>query len=128
VIFASQPFGEPVYADAPAGQSLREILGDNDHINVCVGGVAVAPKYWAYVRPHAGTPVHVTRFPQGGSGGKWVRLVAMMVITYFTMGAGATWAAGWGLSAAATSAVYAGAFVMGALAVTPLIPPPEVQR
>lgn len=133
VVFAPHPFAEPVCAGFPVGQTLRDMFGNNDHIEVRVGGVAVAPEHWACVRPHAGTPVHVTQFPQGGGAGKWIRMIAMIAVmvaaTYITMG-GAAAAFGSAFAANTFGAAALGAAVMGVgmLAVTPLIPPPEVQR
>lgn len=64
-------------------------------------------------------------YPQGGNAGKWVRIVALVVLTYFTMGAGATWAGSLATTTGlSTGVIYGAAFVVGSLAITALIPPP----
>jgi hypothetical protein len=98
--------------------------------------VPVAREHWGNVRPRSGTPVHVSAFPQGGNGGKILRSALMIAVMaaaiYVTGPAGAAWASNtFGVSAAAggyiAGALGAGVMMLGTLAVTPLIPPPEVK-
>lgn len=64
-------------------------------------------------------------YPQGGNAGKWVRIIALVVLTYFTMGAGATWAGGLATTTGlSTSVIYGATFVLGSLAINALVPPP----
>lgn len=126
---AASPYlgGESVFASFPAGLSIEAALGHDVAltVRVTVGGVEVPRSMWGKVRPRSGAQVIATLEPQGGGGGKVLRLVAVAVLTYFTAGAGATWAAGWAGSYA--GAVYAGAFVLGSLAINALIPPPSTK-
>jgi len=114
------------------GMTLRDVIGPDatDSLRIEVGGVDVPAHMWDKVRPRAGTPVHVTVVPQGGNGGKWLRVVLLIVIAVVTYGIGGY--AGLAASAASTfggtAAVWAaGIMLVGTLAVTPLIPPPEMK-
>jgi len=114
------------------GMTLRDVIGPDatDSLRIEVGGIDVPAHMWDKVRPRAGTPVHVTVVPQGGNGGKWLRVVLLIVIAVVTYGIGGY--AGLAASAASTfggtAAVWAaGIMLVGTLAVTPLIPPPEMK-
>ena len=114
------------------GQTLREVIGPDatDALRIEVGGVEVPAHLWDKVRPRAGTPVHVTVIPQGGNGGKWLRTILLIVLAVVTYGIGGY--AGLAASAASTfggtAAVWAaGIMLVGTLAITPLIPPPEMK-
>ena len=114
------------------GMTLRDVIGPDatDSLRIEVGGVDVPAHMWDKVRPRAGTPVHVTVVPQGGNGGKWLRVILLIVIAVVTYGIGGY--AGLAASAASTfggtAAVWAaGIMLVGTLAVTPLIPPPEMK-
>ena len=114
------------------GMTLRDVIGPDatDSLRIEVGGVDVPAHMWDKVRPRAGTPVHVTVVPQGGNGGKWLRVVLLIIIAVVTYGIGGY--AGLAASAASTfggtAAVWAaGIMLVGTLAVTPLIPPPEMK-
>ena len=114
------------------GQTLREVIGPDatDSLRIEVGGVEVPAHMWDKVRPRAGTPVHVTVVPQGGNGGKWLRTILLIVLAVVTYGIAGY--AGLAASAASTfggtAAVWAaGIMLVGTLAITPLIPPPEMK-
>ena len=114
------------------GMTLRDVIGPDatDSLRIEVGGVDVPAHMWDKVRPRAGTPVHVTVVPQGGNGGKWLRVVLLIVIAVVTYGIGGY--AGLAASAASTfggtaAVCAAGIMLVGTLAVTPLIPPPEMK-
>ena len=114
------------------GMTLRDVIGPDatDSLRIEVGGIDVPAHMWDKVRPRAGTPVHVTVVPQGGNGGKWLRVVLLIIIAVVTYGIGGY--AGLAASAASTfggtAAVWAaGIMLVGTLAVTPLIPPPEMK-
>ncbi|HTM78928.1 MAG TPA: hypothetical protein VL133_15040 [Devosia sp.] len=125
------PFdSDTAFTRVPAGQTLAQMLGpDASHsLSVAIGGHDVPSKLWAAIRPKAGQTIHVTAYPQGGNAGKWVRLIAIIVISYFTFGAGGAAAAngGWlagatGLSGASLAAAYAAIGLVGMMAVTPMI-------
>lgn len=60
-------------------------------------------------------------YPQGGNAGKWVRIIAIVVISYFTMGAGSAGAASFFGVSTGTLAVMG---MVAIMAVNALIPPP----
>lgn len=118
-----------VCAQARAGLTLAEILGSgaSQSIEVRVGGEVVPRVLWAKVKPKAGTLVHVTMYPQGGSARKWVAIIAMVALTIVTYGAfgwqglAATAATAYGGTAAAWAA---GIMLAGSLAISALVAPP----
>lgn len=120
--------GEPVYCQVQAGQTIAQMLGDvADHAVVSVGGYAVPRTLWARVKPKAGQCIHITIAPQGGNGGKWLRIIAIVALTFFTAGIasgaylGAT-ATALGVSGATLAAVVG---LVGMMAINALIPPPN---
>lgn len=118
---------EAVYCQVPAGQTLLAMLGETaaHTCEATVGGYPVPRELWGRVRPKAGQTIHVTVYPQGGNAGKYVRIIAIAVLTYFTAGAGATWAGGLATATGvSTGVIYAAAFVLGSLAINALVPPP----
>lgn len=123
------PFdSDTAFAHVPAGQTLAQMLGpDASHsLSVAIGGRDVPSNLWAVTRPKAGQTIHVTNYPQGGNGGKLLRLVAIVALTYFTMGA-----SGWAASAASTfggsaAAWTAGIMLVGQLVITPMIGRPRM--
>lgn len=91
-------------------------------VEVSVGGKIVPPEFWACVRPKPGQILHATVIPQGGNAGKWLKIIAVIVISYFTFGAGSAAAAAW-LGVSATTLQIIG--MVAILAVNALIPPPS---
>lgn len=126
LVVRRQPFGpSAAFAHFPAGQSLAQMLGaDASHsLRVAVGGYPVPRELWTRVRPKAGTIIHATGYPQGGDGGKVLRMVALAALTYFTAGVG-TGAYGSILGVSSTgglAAMGAGMMVMGNLLLTPMV-------
>lgn len=124
VVAKPQPFsGDVIYAECKAGQTLAQILGSNVSrtAQVTVGGYPVPRELWAHVKPKPLSTVHVALFPQGGNAGKWIRIIAIVVISYFTFGAGSAAAAAWLGVSTGTLAVIG---MVAILAVNALIPPP----
>lgn len=114
---------DTVYCQVEAGQTIAELLGDNaSHAcEVSVGGYPVPYALWGKVRPKAGQTIHVVIYPQGGNAGKWVRVIAVAIISYYTFGAGSASAAAWlGVSGSTLAVIGAVAII----AVNALIPPP----
>lgn len=113
---------EQVFATAPAGRSIAEVVGDASHsLAIEIGGRTISREMWSKVRPKAGQIVHAVNYPQGGNGGKWVRLVATVVLMYFTYGASG-WAAGAASAFGGSAAVWGAAImVVGQLALTPMV-------
>lgn len=114
-----------------AGVSILDIVGAcaSRSLRVELDGREVPRHAWGAVKPKAGHVLHATMFPQGGGDGrKWIRIVALVVISILSYGAasGAAWAGTAGWSAGAQIAAGAAISIVGSLAVTPLIPAPEV--
>jgi hypothetical protein len=112
------------------GQTLREMIGSDatDSLRIEVGGVEVPAHMWGSVRPRAGTPVHITAIPQGGNGGKWLRTILLIVVAIVAWEVAPYLTGEFGVFAGANTAmVAAGLALVGQLAITPLIPPPEMK-
>lgn len=116
------------------GQTLREVIGDaaTDSLRIEVGGIEVPAHMWDKVRPRAGTPVHVTVVPQGGNGGKWLRTILLIVVAIVAIvvsdGAAAPYlGAAFGQGTVGAAVLGAAIGIVGSLAITPLIPPPEMK-
>jgi len=124
------PFdAEPVQCEFLHGCTIAQMLGPTvtQACSVRIGAHEVPRKLWAKVKPKPGQRVEIVIYPQGGDSGKWIRLVAMVVIAYFTagIGAGAEWSFTAGMSTAAAGA-YAAAFsVVAMAALNALVPPPK---
>lgn len=124
------PFAtDTVYAEVKAGMTIAQMLGAGatQTCSVSIDGHDVPQKLWSTVRPKRGRVIHIVIYPQGGgNGSKWIRLVALVVLTYFTYGA-----TGWGASAASATgfgsatAWSAGIMLVGTLAINALVPPPS---
>jgi hypothetical protein len=71
-----------------AGQTLTEMFGDgaSHSLVASIGGHIVPREMWNKVRPRAGQTIHAVNYPQGGNGGKALRLVAMVVVAYLSYG------------------------------------------
>lgn len=135
LIAKPHPFNpDAVWTEVKSGQTIAQMLGTHVSITaeVSIGGHIVPRQLWPRVRPKAGQMIHVAILPQGGgNGSKWIRIVALVVITYLTWGIGTAWgAAAYGAAsyAGVSSAVWAGAFsVLATAAVTALVPPPAAK-
>lgn len=114
--------GEAVYCQVKAGQTIARMLGEvSGYAVVSIGGYDVPRKLWAHVKPKAGQHIHITIAPQGGNAGKWVRIIAIAVISYFTFGAGSAGAAAW-LGVSTTTLGIIG--MVAIMAVNALLAPP----
>lgn len=113
-----------VYAEVKQGLTIAQMLGDSaSHaMSVTIGGDLVPRVLWAHVKPKAGTQINIVLYPQGGSAGKWLRIIAIVVISFFTMGAGAVALAG-ALGVTTTTLAFIG--MAAILVVNALIPPPS---
>jgi hypothetical protein len=114
---------DALFCEVPAGQTLAQMLGDGTSYacEVTVGGYPVPRELWGKVRPKAGQTIHATIYPQGGNAGKWVKVIAIAIISYYTMGGGSAAAA----EALGVSTTTLGVMGMVAImAVNALIPPP----
>lgn len=112
------------------GETLRMFLDRNidlgaDAWEVRVGGVVVPVEMWDRVRPKHGHVIEV----RGAVKKQALYIVAMIALTYFTMGAGAAWAGALGATGFAATAVYAGAFIVGAMVINKVLgpKPPKVE-
>ena len=120
------PFdSDTAFAQVPAGQTLAQMLGpDASHsLQVAIGGHEVPSAFWAVTRPKAGQTIHVTNYPQGGTAGKWVRMVLLVVLMiYAPYLAGYAQGSAWGTAATGIygAALTAGIMMVGTLAITPM--------
>jgi hypothetical protein len=114
-------------ATFPHGATIAEALGSDCAYSteVRMGGCVIPRSAWQYVKPKPDVPVGVCLYPQGGNGGKWIRIVAMVVLAYFSAGAssGMFATSGGMFAAGSTSAMMlsAGIMVVGSLALTPMV-------
>lgn len=122
---ASPVGNEATTAYVPHGLTIAQALGEDAAYSteVRLGGVVVPRERWAHIKPKPGMPVEVCLFPQGGNAGKWVRLVLMVVLTYFTAGiASGAYGTVLGVSSASgLAALGAGMMMVGMLAITPMV-------
>ncbi|NAZ37137.1 host specificity factor TipJ family phage tail protein [Rubellimicrobium sp. CFH 75288] len=134
------PFqAEPVRVTVGEGLTVEQIVAAAGlrpdffpFVRVWINDAEIDRRYWAQVRPKPGRQVYVAVVPQGGDGGV-LRSVLMLVVSVaasaFAPGiAGAlfpaTMKAGGLMASLATAAVGAGISLLGALAVSALVPPP----
>jgi len=114
---------ERVFAQFQAGQSLTEMLGEfaSHACEVQIGGYPVPRTMWPKVKPRAGQYVHVVVFPQGGNGGKILRIAAIVALTVFAGPLGAVVGQALGVGTAIGTGIV---MAVGTLAINALIPPP----
>lgn len=135
LVLRQSPFDQrPGILPVRGGKTLRAILEEaagtsdlSNNLYVAIGGVEIPRSQWAMVRPKAGVHIHVTRMPAGGSGGKWLRAVLMivvMVVAMWATGGGAAGLLGSAFGAGTTGAMMLGAgiYMVGALRVPALTP------
>ncbi|WP_312681071.1 host specificity factor TipJ family phage tail protein [Stenotrophomonas chelatiphaga] len=117
-------------ADLRPGESLCEFLHrhvidlDAQDWVVLIGGKAVPRSAWPYVYPKHGQLIEA----RGAVGRSAIALVAMVALTYFTMGAGAGWIAGtFGVAAggAAAAAIGTGLFMAGSILINRVLQPKQ---
>jgi hypothetical protein len=132
VVAKPHPFDcETVFCQFRHGMTIAEALGEHasHSAQVILGGVEVPRELWSKVRPRIGMPVEVILYPQGGNGGKVLRIVAIVALMYLTAGASAGLfaTAGGMFAAGSTSAAVlaAGISIVGSMAINALIPPPS---
>ncbi|WP_295567077.1 host specificity factor TipJ family phage tail protein [uncultured Stenotrophomonas sp.] len=109
-----------------AGESLYALLMrnvpelDGQRWEVTIGGYPVERHLWHMVRPKHGQVIEV----RGGVGRAALAIIAIAVLSYFTMGAGAAWIAStFSVSAGAASAIGAGLFMAGSMLINKVLMP-----
>lgn len=116
-----------VYTQFQHGQTLLEMVGNGASHScvISVGGYQVPRELWGKLRPKAGQTISVDLYPQGGgSGSKWLRIIAMAVLTVVTSGiATAGWFAGAAAAVGVASTLAAIVGLVGTLLINALIPP-----
>ena len=119
---------DAVQASFRAGLSLREIVGPDPEglLRITIAGEDVPRCFWPHLRPKAGVLVYVQVGMQGGgSGGKLLRVVALMAVAVFAPELAGYMTGEFGLLAGASTALVTGALTMvGGLIVNALLPPP----
>ena len=117
-------------ADLRPGESLYAFLMrhvedlDGRAWQVTIGGRDVPRHLWHHVRPKHGQVIEA----RGAVGRSAVALVAMVALTYFTMGAGAGWIAGtFGVAAGGVGAavIGAGLFMAGSVLINKVLQPKQ---
>lgn len=113
-------------ADLLPGESLYAFLSRHIDLSeqweVRIGGEVVPVEMWLRVRPKHGQHIEVVHAVNRQA----LMLVAMIALTYFTMGAGAGWIAGtFGVAAggAAATLIGAGLFVAGSILINKVLGP-----
>ena len=113
-------------ADLRLGESLYAFLMrhvedlDGRQWQVTIGGRSVPRHLWHHVRPKHGQVIEL----RGAVGRAAIAIVAMIALTYFTMGIGtAMVSAGYG--AAAVAAVQAGVYLAGSLLINRVLQPKQ---
>ncbi len=113
-------------ADLRPGESLYAFLMrhvedlDGRQWQVTIGGRSVPRHLWHHVRPKHGQVIEL----RGAVGRAAIAIVAMIALTYFTMGIGtAMVSAGYG--AAAVAAVQAGVYLAGSLLINRVLQPKQ---
>src|SRR5690606_18988061 len=87
---------------------------------VTIGGIVVPVEMWLRVRPKHGQVIEV----RAAVGKSVLRIVALLALTYFTLGGGTI--AGWSLgtsTALGTAAVQAGAYIAGSFLINKALGP-----
>ena len=118
--------------EARPGESLYALLMrnvpelDGQPWAVSVGGLPVESHLWHHVYPKQGQIIEV----RGGAGKSALAVVAMIALTYFTMGAGAAWIApAFGVAAGgmAAAAIGAGLFIAGSMLINKVLTPKQAK-
>jgi len=112
----AHPLAETVYAEAQAGQTIAQLLGDGaaQSVRVELGGEVVPRQLWPLVKPKAGQQLTVTAVPMGGgSSNKLLKIVVVIVAFVYLWFTGFTDWQGAGMILS-----------LGFAAVNLLVPPP----
>ena len=130
VLAQQHPFrSETVWAEFDAGATVAQLVGDDAaySLQVTIGGHDVPRALWPHVRPKPGVVVYIRAYPQGGSGGKILRTVAMVAVMAAAMWVIGPGAAAFDLTAGSFGATVLGVGVsmLGSLLVNALLPPPQ---
>lgn len=114
-----------VFGELRQGESLYAFLArnmdglDGKQWHVSIGGYDVPRHLWHHVRPKDGQLIEV----RGALGNNVLQLVALAALTYFTFGAGATWAGALGATGFGASAVYGATFMAGSMLINSVLGP-----
>jgi len=120
------------------GDTLAELLGrhgvDMAQPGWCVriGGAEVPAMLWGRTRPAHGQLIEAHRVAGDGDDFRGIlRIVAVAVLAYFTMGAGLGVEGGLGGYLGASGgwayAINVGAFVLGSMVINRILPPPSLR-
>lgn len=115
-----------VPADLLPGESLEAFLRrhvpgiESGAWTVMIGGAAVPRAMWKHTRPKHGQLIAC----RASVGKQVLQIVAVAVLAYFTMGAGAAWiGATFGVGAGAAAAIGAGIFAAGSMLINKVLGP-----
>jgi len=144
VYAASHPLrSERTHYEVMEGATVEDIVNSIDQdscirsqLVVYVGDRAVPREYWKYVKPKANTSIAIRAVPLGGDGDKdglraVLTVIVVAVVSWFTLGAGASGTA-LATSSGGTTALgyvaYAAGTILGRLLVDAIAPPPEPEE
>jgi uncharacterized coiled-coil protein SlyX len=122
-----------VHCQLLPGESLYAFLQrhverlDGQQWHVSIGGHDVQRHLWHNVRPKDGQVIEL----RGALGDNVLQLVAIAVLSYFTLGAGSAWiGTTFGVSAGVASAIGAGLFIAGSMLINSVLGPkiPNIGR
>lgn len=114
-----------VFGELHQGESLYAFLArnmdglDGQQWHVSIDGDDVPRHLWHHERPQDGQLIEV----RGALGNNVLQLVALAALTYFTFGAGATWAGALGATGFGASAVYGATFMAGSMLINKVLGP-----
>jgi len=118
-----------VHTSIPVGKTLQEIIDDiklpsglEESIHVYINGYLVDNKYLDKIKPKEGVNVKIVIVPQGGDNGGLLKMIAMIAITVWSGGAGATM---FGAGTFGAAAFTVGVSMASSLAMNALFPPPD---
>jgi len=80
----AHPLADTVYAEAPAGQTIAELLGPGatQSLRVELGGELVPRTLWAKVKPKAGQRLVVTAVPMGGGNNNKLLKIVVVIVAF----------------------------------------------
>jgi len=124
-------------AELQPGDTLADLLGRHGVSMaqpgwcVRIGGAEVPAMLWSRTRPHHGQLIEAHRVAGDGDDIRGIlRIVAVAVLAYFTMGAGlgaGGLGGSLGYSGFAAYAINVGAFIVGSMIINKVLPPPSLR-
>ena len=120
---------ETVCAHFDVGSRISDVVGDvgDDTVSVSIEGEYIPRAMWERMRPKAGTQITIARYPQGKTVKKII-VIVLLVLIYIFAPYIAPYLQGLGMSVLASQVVAGIITMVAVMAVTALIPPPELPK